>query len=175
MLTIVSRNFQSVIQSSLLLMSLVFLKIPRLPFSSRLVKKNWVSAGFFWLTSQLSLSNLPFPLSKLNCHFRFQPISSWSFFFRLNRPFGFSTRLDFNWLSCPFRFSIQPPFFFKWAAFSGFQLIYFFFLFFFPFFSDHSIMHLRIQNLFKTDAKFKRIISLKALWISILQRTNSSV
>ena len=111
-------------------MYLVFLKIPRPPSSSRLVK-NWVSAGFFWLTSQLSLSNLPFQLSKLNCHFRFQPISSWSFFFRLNHPFGFSTRPDFNWLSRPFRFSTQPLFFFEMSRLFRFSTHYSFLFFHF--------------------------------------------
>ena len=159
-------------------MSLVFLKIPRLPFSSRLVKKTECQQD-----SSDSLLNFPFQIS----HFNFPNWIATSSFnsFQADHSFsnwtvlsGFPFVQIFNWLSRPFRFSTQPSFFLfffflKWATFSGFQLIIFF-LFFFIFF-DHSIMRLRIQNWFKTDAKFKRIISSKALLILTLQRTNSLV
>ena len=110
-------------------MSLVFLKIPRLPFSFRLVK-NWVSAGFFWLTSQLLLSN---PLLQLR-----STLES----FLLEPPLQVSTHLKliilprteppfqvFN--SSSFFFLIEPPF--RVFNSSFFHFLFFFFISFFSF------------------------------------------
>ena len=90
------------------------------------------------------LSNFSFPISHFNFPNRiatssFNSFQADHFFFRLSRPFGFSTRPDFWLIELPFQVFNSTPFFFflKWAVFSGFQLIYFFFLFFFTFFSFH--------------------------------------
>ena len=138
-------------------MSLVFLKILRLLFSFRLVKTE----------CQQDFSDLLLNFSIQVPYFNLDPPRIISLR---------TTTSSFNSSQIDHSFS-------DWAAFSGFQLIQFFFLIEPPFrvfnstffhfflflfhftFFFHSIIHLRIQNLLKRDEKFRRIISSKTLLI----------